>query len=104
MSKGLAKWVLVVALFLGGIVAVPAVACGQSGVSGPVAQGEQSDAETLPRPSKSDDEVRLAMALLIAVAAVALLGTFVYWVRSGDSRSSGAGNPQGGPEAEDTIG
>lgn len=35
----------------------------------------------------SDDEVRLVIAMLIGVAVIALLGTFIYWVRSGEETS-----------------
>ena len=44
------------------------------------------------------------MALLIAVAAVALLGTFVYWVRTGDRRPPGNGDSPDATESEDTLG
>lgn len=72
-----------------------------SDLSDPVAQ--EQPAET-PSPSDSDDEVRLVMALLIAVAVVALLGTLVYWVRTGDSPRPGSVDSSDSPEPEDTLG
>ena len=60
--------------------------------------------EAAAQPSSSDSEVRLVMALLIAVAAVALLGTLVYWVRSGDRPPADEGDSPGAPEPEDTLG
>ena len=61
-------------------------------------------AEAVPEPASSDSEVRLVMALLIAVAAVALLGTFVYWVRTGDRRPPGNDDSPDATESEDTLG
>lgn len=61
-------------------------------------------AEAVPEPASSDREVRLVMALLIAVAAVSLLGTFVYWVRTGDRRPSGEDDLPDAVEPEDTLG
>lgn len=69
-----------------------------------VVMGVQAAAESIPSPSDSDDEIRLVMALLIAVAAVALLGTLIYWVRSGDRPPADEGDSPGGPESEDTLG
>ena len=77
---------------------------GASGPSDPVAQEQSPDTGSIPSPSDSDDEVRLVMALLIAVAAVSLLGTFVYWVRTGDSSPSGHGDSPDSPEPEGTLG
>ena len=64
-----------------------------------VVMGVQAAAQ----PSSSDSEVRLVMALLVAVAAVTLLGTLVYWVRSGDRPSADEGDSPDGPESEDTL-
>jgi hypothetical protein len=69
--------------------------------SDPVVQEQPAEA---PSPSDSDDEVRLVMALLIAVAVVALLGTLVYWVRTGDSPRPGSVDSSDSPEPEDTLG
>ena len=44
------------------------------------------------------------MALLIAVAVIALLGTLIYWVRTGDSPRLGGGDSSDSPEPEDTLG
>ena len=44
------------------------------------------------------------MALLIAVAAASLLGTFVYWVRTGDSTPSNHDDSPESAEPEDTLG
>ena len=44
------------------------------------------------------------MALLIAVAVIALLGTLIYWVRTGDSPRPGGGDSSDRPEPEDTLG
>ncbi len=79
-------------------------AAGASGPSDPVAQAEQPGAEPIPSPSDSDDEVRLVMALLIAVAAVALLGTLVYWVRTGDRPAKDDADAPDRLEPEDTLG
>ena len=57
-----------------------------------------------PSPSDSDDEIRVVMALLIAVAAVALLGTLVYWVRTGDRSRPDPGDEADGANPEDTLG
>ena len=43
------------------------------------------------------------MALLIAVAVIALLGTFVYWVRAGDTPRKSQKDPRDSPEADDTL-
>ncbi|WP_419926698.1 hypothetical protein [Candidatus Poriferisocius sp.] len=72
-----------------------------SDLSDPTAQEQPAEP---PSPSDSDDEVRLVMALLIAVAVIALLGTLVYWVRTGDSPRLGSGDSPDGPEPEDTLG
>ena len=88
---------------LGGSAALGSVA-GASGPSDPIAQAEQSDTEAVPSPSDSDDEVRLVMAMLIAVAVVALLGTLIYWVRTGDSARAGRGDSSDSPDPEDTLG
>ena len=77
---------------------------GASGPSDPVAQEQSPDTGSIPFPSDSDDEVRLVMALLIAVAAAALLGTFVYWVRTGDSTPSNHDDSPESAEPEDTLG
>ena len=61
-------------------------------------------AEAVSEPSSSDSEVRLVMALLIAVAAVALLGTLVYWVRTGDRRPPDQDDSLEAAEPEDTLG
>lgn len=76
-------------------------AAAASGSSEPVAQ--EQPAET-PSPSDSDDEVRLVMALLIAVAVIALLGTLIYWVRTGDGPRPGGGDSSDSPMPEDTLG
>ena len=76
---------------------------GASGPSDPVAQADQPEVESIPPPSDSDDEIRLVMALLIAVAVIALLGTFVYWVRTGDSSQRGNEDPPDSFGPEDTI-
>lgn len=101
-----AKWLLVGALFLftlGGMVALGSTA-GATTTSGPIAQAEQPDTGSIPSPSDSDDEIRLVMALLIAVAVIALLGTFVYWVRAGDSPRRGRADSSDSSEADDTLG
>lgn len=69
--------------------------------SEPVVQEQPAEA---PAPSDSDDEVRLVMALLVAVAVIALLGTLIYWVRTGDSPRLGGGDSPDGAEQEDTLG
>lgn len=76
-------------------------AAAASGPSDPVAQEQPAEP---PSPSDSDDEVRLVMALLIAVAVIALLGTLIYWVRTGDSPRLGGGDSSDSPEPEDTLG
>lgn len=101
-AKRLAIWGLAL-MILWGTAAWESVA-GASGPSDPVAQEQSPDTGSFPSPSDSDDEVRLVMALLIAVAAVALLGTFVYWVRTGDSPPSDHGDSPDSPEPEDTLG
>ena len=101
-----AKWLLVGAVILftlGGMVALGSTA-GATTSSGPVAQAEQPDAGSIPSPSDSDDEIRLVMAMLIAVAVIALLGTFVYWVRVGDNPRRGRADSSDSPEADDTLG
>ena len=101
-----AKGLLVGALFLTvlwGTVALGSAA-GAAGPSDPVAQADQPDTETYPFPSDSDDEIRLIMALLIAVAVVALLGTLVYWVRTGDSSRRGDEDSPDSSQREDTLG
>lgn len=101
-----AKWLLVGALFLLSLCEVIALGstAGATTSSEPIAQAEQPDAGSVPSPSDSDDEIRLVMALLIAVAVIALLGTFVYWVRSGDSPRRGHRDSSDSPEADDTLG
>jgi len=97
-----AKWLPVgglILVLLWGTAAWGSVA-GASGPSDPIAQEQPIEA---PSPSDSDDEVRLVMALLIAVAAVALLGTFVYWVRTGDNSTSGRRDSPDNAEPEDTL-
>ncbi len=44
------------------------------------------DADTAGNRFSGDsaDEVRLFIALLLGIAVVALLGTFIYWIRSGE--------------------
>ena len=88
---------------LGGSAALGSVASA-SGPSDQISQAEQSDTEAVPSPSDSDDEVRLVMVLLIAVAVIALLGTLIYWVRTGDSPRLSGGNSSDSPETEDTLG
>ncbi|WP_419917722.1 hypothetical protein [Candidatus Poriferisocius sp.] len=97
---------LVLALLM--VMAGPVMAQDRSGGSAPVAQagepdsqptplpgmsddsrvtpspGMSDDSRVTPSPGNSDEEVRVVLALLIAVAAVALLGTLIYWVRTGD--------------------
>lgn len=102
LMKGLAVLSLALAV-LGGSAALGSAA-GDSESSDPIAQAEQPDTEGVPSPSDSDDEIRLAMALLITVAAVALLGTLVYWVRTGDSHRSRNRDSPSSPEREDTLG
>ena len=102
MAKRVVIGGLVLALL--GVLGSAAGASAQPGPSDPVAQGEQSDTPSAPSPPKSDNEVRLVMALLIAVAAVALLGTFVYWVRTGDSAPSDRGDSRESPTPQDTLG
>ena len=69
-----------------------------------VAQSEQPETGSVPSPSDSDDEIRLVMALLIAVAVIALLGTFVYWVRAGDTPRKGRKDSPDSPVTDDTLG
>lgn len=100
------KWLLVGALVLStlwGTVALGSTA-GAAGLSDLVAQVEQPDTRSAPSPSDSDDEIRLVMALLIAVAVIALLGTFIYWVRTGDRLRRGRDDSRNSPEAGDTLG
>ena len=101
LMKGLAVFCLALAV-LGATAALGSVA-GASELSDSITQAEQLDTEAVSSPSDSDDEIRLAMALLITVAAVALLGTFVYWVRTGDSHRSRNRDLSGGREREDTL-
>ena len=100
--RGLVVFGLVVAV-LGGTAALGSAARA-SEQSDPVVQADQPDTEPVPSPSDSDDEIRLVIALLIVVAVIALLGTFIYWVRTGGSRppryddspdSSGSGDTLG---------
>ena len=93
----------VVLTILGGAAALGSVA-GASGPADPIAQAEHSDSPPVPSPSDSDDEIRCVMALLIAVAVIALLGTFVYWVRAGDSPPRGQDDRPDRPERTDTLG
>ncbi len=100
------RGLLVGALFLAilwGTVAAGSVA-GSSGPSDAAAQSEQPDTGSVPPPSDSDDEIQLVMALLIAVAVIALLGTFVYWVRTGDSSRRTDEDPPDSREPQDTLG
>lgn len=99
--KGLAVFSLALAVLLG-TAALDSVA-GAAELSGPIAQAEQIETEAVPSPSDSDDEIRLVMALLIAVAVIALLGTFVYWVRAGDTPRRGRKDPQDSSVADDTL-
>lgn len=101
-SKGLLVGALSLAI-LWGTVATGSVA-GASGPPDSAAQSVQFDTGSVPSPSDSDDEIRLVMALLIAVAVIALLGTFVYWVRTGDSSRRADEDPPDRPEPEDTLG
>lgn len=101
-----AKSLLIGALLLStlwGTVALASTAAA-AGSSEPVAQADQPDTGSIPSPSDSDDEIRLVMALLIAVAVIALLGTFVYWVRTGDRSSAANGDSPDSSEADDTLG
>lgn len=82
----------------------PRAAVGATGPTEVVAQTGQPGAESVPPPSDSDDEVQLVMALLIAVAVIALLGTFVYWVRTGDSSRRGDEDPPDFSGPQDTLG
>ena len=100
--KLLAIWIL--ALMVLGETAAFGPVAGASGPAEPVAQQQLADPEAIPPPPDSDDEVRLAMALLISVAAAALLGTFVYWVRTGDSSASDHSDSPDRSEPEDTLG
>ena len=79
-------------------------AAGASGLPDHMAQAGQPEAEPISSPSDSDDEIRLVMALLIAVAVIALLGTFVYWVRTGDSSRTGDEDPPDNSGPQDTLG
>ncbi|WP_419848324.1 hypothetical protein [Candidatus Poriferisocius sp.] len=101
-----ARRLLIGALVLGalwGTVTLGSTA-GAADSSDPIAQAEQPDTRSVPSPSDSDDEIRLVMALLIAVAVIALLGTFVYWVRAGDASRRGRRDSPDGAEREDTLG
>ena len=101
LTRSLAVFGLVLAV-LGGTAALGSAASA-SEPSDPIAQSEQPDTGSVPSPPDSDDEIRLVMALLIAVAVVALLGTLIYWVRTGDSHRSRGGDPSDSPEPEDTL-
>ena len=98
-AKRLLAYGLILALLWG--TAAWGSAAVASGLSDPIAQEQPAEP---PSPSDSDDEVRLVMALLIAVAVIALLGTLVYWVRTGDSTRLGGGDSPDSPEPEDTLG
>ena len=100
--KLLVIWIL--ALVVLGTTAAFGPVAGASGPAESVAQQQMADTEAIPPPPDSDDEVRLVMALLISVAAAALLGTFIYWVRTGDRSASGHGCSPDRPEPEDTLG
>ncbi len=100
--RGLAVFGLLLAV-LGCTAALGSMA-GASGPSDLIAQAEQSDTEAVPSPSDSDDEIRLVIALLITVAVIALLGTFIYWVRTGESRTSRHDQSPDSTEAGDTLG
>ena len=98
-AKRLLAYGLILALLWGAAAGGSAAAASES--TDPVVQEQPAEA---PQPSDSDDEVRLVMALLIAVAVIALLGTLVYWVRTGDSARRGGGDSSDSPEPEDTLG
>lgn len=98
----LAAWCLSLAM-LWGAVALGSEA-GAFELVGDVVQAQGSDDESNPAPSDSDDEVRLVTALLIAVAAVALLGTFIYWVRTGDTPAPGNDDARDSTESGGTLG
>lgn len=102
LIRRLAVFGLVLAV-LGGTAALGSAA-GAAEPSDPIAQSEQPDTGSVPSPSDSDDEIRLVMALLIAVAVIALLGTFVYWVRAGDTPRKGRRDSPDSPERDDTLG
>ena len=68
------------------------------------AQSDRPENGALAAPSDSDDEIRLVMALLIAVAVIALLGTFVYWVRTGDTAHPDREDSPNSAGSEDTLG
>lgn len=100
--KRLLLGALLLAILWGAVAA--GSAAGASGLPEQAAQAGQPDTQSIPSPSDSDDEIRLVMALLIAVAVIALLGTFVYWVRTGDSSRRGDGDPPDISGPEDTLG
>ena len=102
LTRRLAVFGLVLAV-LGGTAALSSAANALE-PSDPVAQVEQPDRGSVPSPSDSDDEIRLVMALLIAVAVIALLGTFVYWVRAGDTPRRSRKDSPDSPVADDTLG
>ena len=102
LIRRLAVFALVLAVL--GSTAASGSAAGASELSDPIAQAEQSDTGSVPSPSDSDDEIRLVMALLIAVAVIALLGTFIYWVRAGDTLRRGRKDSPDSPAADDTLG
>jgi len=105
LIRGLAVFGLVLAV-VGGTAALgsAAGAADPAAQADPVSQAEQPDRGPVLPPSDSDDEVRLVMALLIAVAVIALLGTFVYWVRVGAAPRRGRQGPPDSPAAGDTLG
>lgn len=101
-SRGLLLGALFLAILWGSVAS--GSAAGAPGLADPVAQAGQPEAESIPSPADSDDEIQLVMALLIAVAVIALLGTFVYWVRTGDGPRRGDEDPPDISRPEDTIG
>ena len=102
VKRRLVVFSLVLAV-LGGTASLGSAA-GASELTDPIAQAGQPEAESVPSPSDSDDEIQLVMALLIAVAVIALLGTLVYWVRTGDSSQKGDEDPPDISGPEDTLG
>lgn len=101
LVRGIAVFSLVLAV-LSGTAALVSPA-GASAPSDRIVQAEQPETEAVPSPSDSDDEIRLVMALLIAVAVIALLGTFVYWVRAGDALRGGGEDALSSPNREDML-
>ncbi len=109
MARPLRK--LIVAAALAGALVWAAGAGGLSAFAQPgvvgsesVAQAEEPSAQTPSSLDKSDSEVRVVLAVLIGVAAVALLGTFVYWVRTGDSSPTSSCHPADRSDDEGTLG